>query len=40
MARYEHLPIYRAGFDLAVHLEKVVRHFDRYDQPMAPLSDQ
>ena len=22
MARYEHLPIYRAAFDLAVHLEK------------------
>jgi hypothetical protein len=25
MARYEHLPIYRAAFDLAVHVEKLVR---------------
>lgn len=24
MARYEHLPIYRAAFDLAVHIEKIV----------------
>lgn len=30
MARYDHLPIYRAAFDLAVHLEQIVRHFDRY----------
>jgi hypothetical protein len=30
MARYEHLPIFRAAFDLAVHVEKIVRHFDRY----------
>jgi len=30
MARYEHLPIYRAAFDLAVHIEKVVRNFSRY----------
>lgn len=30
MARYEHLPIYRQAFDLAVHIEKIVRHFDRY----------
>ena len=30
MARYDHLPIYRAAFDLAVHLEKLVRHFSRY----------
>ena len=30
MARYEHLPIYRAAFDLAVHLEKIVRGFSRY----------
>ena len=30
MARYEHLPIYRAAFDLAVHLEKIVRSFSRY----------
>ncbi len=30
MARYDHLPIYRAAFDLAVHLEKIVRNFNRY----------
>ncbi len=30
MAHYEHLPIYRAAFDLAVDLEKRVRYFDRY----------
>ena len=30
MARYEHLPIYRAAFDLAVHIEKLVRNFSRY----------
>ena len=30
MARYEHLPIYRAAFDLAVHVEKIVRSFGRY----------
>lgn len=30
MARYEHLPIFRAAFDLAVHVEKIVRSFDRY----------
>ena len=30
MARYEHLPIYRAAFDLAVHIEKIVRNFSRY----------
>ena len=29
MARYEHLPIYRAAFDLAVHVEKFVRGFTR-----------
>ena len=27
MARYEHLPIYRAAFDLAVHVEKIVKSF-------------
>jgi len=27
MARYEHLPIFRAAFDLALHLEKIVKHF-------------
>ncbi|MCP4719765.1 MAG: hypothetical protein GY860_09955 [Desulfobacteraceae bacterium] len=30
MARYEHLPIYKKSFDLAVHLEKVVAGFSRY----------
>ena len=30
MARYEHLPIFRAAFDLAVHIEKIVKHFSRY----------
>ena len=30
MARYEHLPIYRAAFDLAVHVERIVRNFSRY----------
>lgn len=30
MARYEHLPIYQAAFDLAVHIEKIVRNFSRY----------
>ena len=32
MARYEHLPIYRAAFDLAVHVEKLVRGFSRYHE--------
>lgn len=30
MARYEHLPIYKAAFDLAVHMEKLVKNFSRY----------
>jgi hypothetical protein len=30
VARYEHLPIYRSAFDLAVHIEKIVRNFSRY----------
>jgi len=30
MARYEHLPIYRAAFDLNLYVEKIVRHFSRY----------
>ena len=30
MARYEHLPIFRAAFDLALHMEKLVRGFSRY----------
>ena len=30
MARYEHLPMYRAAFDLAVHMERIVKNFSRY----------
>ena len=30
MARYEHLPIYKAALDLTVHFEKVVAGFSRY----------
>jgi len=30
MARYEHLPIFRDAYDLALHLEKIVRNFSRY----------
>jgi hypothetical protein len=30
MARYEHLPIYKAAFDLNLYFEKIVRHFSRY----------
>jgi hypothetical protein len=30
MARYDHLPISRAAFDLAVHIEQIVRQFSRY----------
>ena len=30
MARYEHLPIYKAALDLTVHLEKLVGGFSRY----------
>src|SRR5258708_40199158 len=30
MARYERLPIYGTAFDLAVHIEKIVRNFSRY----------
>jgi hypothetical protein len=30
MARYEHLPIYKKFFDLAVHFEKVVAGLSRY----------
>ena len=30
MARYEHLPIYKAAMDLTVYLEQVVRNFSRY----------
>ena len=30
MARYEHLPIYKAAVDAAVHFEQVVAGFSRY----------
>jgi hypothetical protein len=30
MARYDHLPIYREAYDLALHIEKIVRNFSRY----------
>ena len=30
MARYSHLPIWKAAMDLAVHLEHAVRRFPRY----------
>lgn len=32
MARYEHLPIYKQAFDLAVYLQNTVRQFSRYDK--------
>ena len=32
MAQYEHLPIYKAAFDLIVYLEKVVAGFSRYNK--------
>ncbi len=30
MARYEHLPIFKAAYDLTLHIEKIVRNFSRY----------
>jgi hypothetical protein len=30
MAQYEHLPIYKATFDLQIYFEGIVRHFSRY----------
>lgn len=30
MARYEHLPIYRDAYDLALYLEKLIKGFSRY----------
>jgi len=32
MARYEHLPIYKAAMDLCVYLEQTVRKFSRYNK--------
>lgn len=31
MARYEHLPIYRAAMDMAVFMEGQVRNMSRYN---------
>ena len=43
MARYEHLPIYKAALDLTVHFEKVVAGFSRYHKytptPTRPARD-
>ncbi|MGH8554923.1 MAG: hypothetical protein ACREUD_05050 [Gammaproteobacteria bacterium] len=30
MARSEHLPIYKASYDLCLYLEQIVRSFSRY----------
>jgi len=30
MAQYEHLPIYKAAFDLQIYFEGIVRNFSRY----------
>lgn len=30
MARYEHLPIYKAAMNLCVYFEKIIRYFDRH----------
>lgn len=30
MAQYEHLPIYKAAFDLQVYFEGIVKNFSRY----------
>ena len=30
MARYEHLPVYKAAIDLAVYIEQIVAGFSRY----------
>lgn len=32
MARYEHLPIYKAAFDLVLYFEKIVVNFSRYNK--------
>jgi len=34
MARYEHLPIYRQAFAVALHFEQVVAGFSRYHKYM------
>lgn len=30
MAHYEHLPIYKRAYDLALYFEQIVRGFSRY----------
>ena len=30
MAQYEHLPIYKAAFDLQIYFEGIVKNFSRY----------
>lgn len=30
MARYEHLPIFKAAYDLTLYVENIVRNFSRY----------
>ena len=32
LAKYEHLPIYKAAFDLLVYFEKIVGKFSRYNK--------
>ncbi len=32
MAQYEHLPIYKAAFDLLIYFEKIVAGFSRYNK--------
>ena len=32
MAQYEHLPIYKASFDLLLYFEKMVKNFSRYNK--------
>lgn len=32
MAQYEHLPIYKAAFDLLLYFEKIVRNFSGYNK--------
>ena len=42
MARYDHLPIYREAFDLALYFEttdptELVARVERFDREVAPL---
>ena len=32
MAQYEHLPIYKKAFDLAIYFDKIARNFSRYNK--------